>query len=109
MGANSDESVVLPKNDLITAFERYMDKNGGMTSHYGWYVGVTADPKRRLFMDHKVNEKDDPWIFGPASSHTVAREVERHFLVKGCKGAAGGGDSAAEYVYAYRISWYSYE
>jgi len=97
------------KDTLTSEIQKYIDDNGGVTHHYGWYVGVTADPERRLFHEHKVNKQDGSWIYGPASSSGDARELERHFLDLGCQGGSGVGASDALYVYAYRITWYSQE
>ena len=97
------------KGTLTSEIQKYIDDNGGVSGHYGWYVGITADPERRLFQDHKVNKQDGSWIYGQASSNSVAREIERHFLDHGCNGGSGGGTPDAQYVYAYRITWYSQE
>ena len=77
-------------NDLITCLQQYIDRTGGTDSGYGWYVGVTSDPRRRLFEEHKVNEQGGAWIYGQADSSSIAREVEEHFLTKGCQGGPGG-------------------
>ena len=45
------------------------------------------------------------WIWRPASSDSVAREIEKHFLDKGAQGGAGGGDEDTTSVYAYKITW----
>ena len=99
----------MQRDTLISEIQKYINANNGVTDHYGWYVGITDDPKRRLFQDHKVNENGGNWIYGPASSHSAAREIERHFLDLGCNGGSGGGDSSSIYVYAYKITWYTHE
>lgn len=65
------------------------------------YVGITSDVEGRLFGDHNVSKKNGHWIYRTASSHSVAREVEQHFLNAGMDGGAGGGDRSSEIVYAY--------
>ncbi len=94
---------------LISEIQKYIDSNGGMASGYGWYIGVTADPKRRLFHEHNVSEKNGPWIYGGVSSDQVARDIENHFLQKGCRGGQIGGDSDAKCVYAYHINLHTRE
>ncbi len=66
------------------------------------YVGIATDARKRLFSDHNVSEENGHWIFQSASSHTVAREIERHFLVAGMDGGEGGGDESSDKVYAYK-------
>jgi hypothetical protein len=81
--------------------KEHIASRGGKYSD--WYVGITADPKKRLFEEHRVNEKTDKWIYREASSSDVARSTEDHF-VNTCKtdGDVGGGDDTSIYVYAYR-------
>lgn len=99
----------MTRDNLLGDFGKYIDENGGVLIGYGWYVGITANPRRRLFEDHKVDEDNGVWIYGPADSAAVARDVEKQLLRDGCQGGSGGGDSAARYVYAYRITLNSVE
>lgn len=94
---------------LIRRIQDYIRDNGGIQAGYGWYAGVTSDPERRLFQEHRVNRDDGPWIYGPADSDSGAREAEQHLLGMGCKGGPGGGDTNSEYVYAYRINLHTRE
>lgn len=95
--------------NLIAQFEKYIAKNGGFYKDYGWYVGVTSDPERRLFREHKVDRTDGAWIYADTSSDAEARDVERRLIEQGAKGGSGGGDVSAIYVYAYLIGWYTEE
>jgi hypothetical protein len=89
--------------EIIAAFESYMMEHGGNFS--GWYVGVAEDARVRLFSDHGVDEKQDPWIFNTAGSRTEADRVEKYFIdQKHTKGGPGGGSEASVRVYAYRIT-----
>lgn len=99
----------MAKDTLISEIQQYIDNNGGVASGYGWYVGVTTDPRRRLFREHNVSETNGPWIYGAVSSDREARDIENHFQVEGCKGGPGGGDSDAKFVYAYRINLHTKE
>ena len=94
----------MTKDDLVADFDKYMVANGGIRAGYGWYVGITSDPRRRLFKDHRVDEVNGVWIYGQPDSASVARDVERHYLDRGCQGGSGGGDSTSRHVYAYRIT-----
>ena len=97
------------KDTLISEIQKYIDNNGGIASGYGWYVGVTANPKRRLFREHNVDETNGPWIYGAVSSDHEARDIENHFLDRGCKGSPSGGGSNAIFVYTYRINLHTRE
>ena len=66
------------------------------------YVGVTSDVESRLFGDHSVSKENGHWIYRTASSDSVAREIEQHFLDAGMDGAPGGGDETSTIVYAYK-------
>ena len=68
------------------------------------YVGITSDINSRLFGDHNVSKDKGKghWIYGGASSNSVAREIEQHFLDAGMDGGPGGGDKASTIVYAYK-------
>ena len=65
------------------------------------YVGITSDVDKRLFGDHKVSKDDGRWIYRTATSHGVARDVEKHFLDAGMDGGGGGGDVTSRIAYAY--------
>jgi len=98
MSTTSTKSVAA----IIAEIDDYIRRQGGAYS--SWYCGVAADPRDRLFKDHSVDEKNDQWIYDNAGTDTKARQVEKHFLDKGCKGGGGGGDQTTRYVYAYRIT-----
>ena len=90
------------KKEIIEDMQSYITQRGGGIG--GWYVGIAAKPKERLFDDHSVDKEKDAWIYCTASSDSVARDIEKHFLDKGTKGGTGGGDEDSKSVYAYRIS-----
>ena len=89
---------------IIDAIIAYREKNG--EGQYGWYAGITNNPRRRLFSmsEHNVDEKDDVWIYRQASSEQQARDTEAALHEGGWfRGAGGGGDNPT-FVYAYRIT-----
>jgi hypothetical protein len=61
----------------------------------------------RLFGDHNVSKEHGHWIYRTASSNSVAREVEQHFLDAGMDGGPGGGDATSRIVYAYKKTPYT--
>jgi hypothetical protein len=68
-----------------------------------WYVGVAANPDKRLFEGHNVSQEGGAWIYRDAGSGSMARIIEAIFHKKGCKGGQGGTDNP-HYVYAYRMT-----
>ena len=89
---------IVSETQAIADIDAYIRNNGGVYS--AWYCGVASDPRKRLFTDHNVDEKNGAWIYRDCGTDTVARRVEDHFLRKGCKGGPGGGDWTSRYVYA---------
>lgn len=91
------------KSSIIQDIDAHIQKES--SGYRNWYVGITKDPKDRLFNDHRVSEPNGWWIFREAYSDTSAREVEAFFLnYKGTQGGSGGGDEQSRFVYAYRIT-----
>ena len=94
------------KEQIVEEITNYLIKCGIQT----WdevYVGISKDPKERLFNGHKVKDKGGIWIYCPANSSDCAREVEKILLGKGATGGPGGGDDDSIYVYAYKIEAYT--
>ncbi|MBW2984763.1 hypothetical protein KY361_06605 [Candidatus Woesearchaeota archaeon] len=85
------------KRDIKNHMDKYEKK------YSSWYIGVTEDPQRRLFDEHKVDEKKDHWIYSTAVSAEVARKIEKYFI-EGLHvdGGKSGGDKDARVVYAYQ-------
>ena len=65
------------------------------------YIGITKDPKRRLFDEHKITDEDYWWVYSDAIDAETARAVELHFLRMGMKGGPGGGDDETKFVYCF--------
>ena len=93
------------ESQIKQKFHDYMRKVGG--SYSDWYVGISENPRDRLFNGHSVREKEDAWIYDSASSSDIARRIEKYFLALGCAGGPGGGDRDACGVYAYKKSWHT--
>ena len=91
------------RHEIIKEIDEHIRKEKSGYPH--WYVGITADPKQRLFSDHNVSKENAWWIYREAFSDTDARVIENFFLEqKGTQGGPGGGDSTSRFVYAYRIT-----
>jgi hypothetical protein len=90
------------KDQIVAEFTAHFQKSGAKYWKE-WYVGISKDARDRLFNGHSVKEKGDWWIYRQATSSTVAREVESHFVdTQGTDGGTGGGDQSSDMVYAYK-------
>ncbi len=94
--AKSKQEII---NDIAAHFKGIPYKN--------CYVGITSDVERRLFGDHNVSKDKGHWIYRTASSNSIAREIEQHFLDAGMDGGPGGGDATSRIVYAYEKTSYT--
>jgi len=89
------------EDEIKRDIEAHIAKGGG--GYRAWYVGVSKDPRDRLFNGHGVHEQGDWWIYRQAYSSAAARRVEAYFVQqRGTDGGSGGGDEDADYVYAYK-------
>ena len=88
------------KQEVINFLDAKLKKNPA-TSNNQWYVGIASDVRARLFGDHNVDEKNDPWAHSTADTSAIAREVEKLYLDAGCDGGGGGGDASTKTVYIY--------
>jgi hypothetical protein len=77
------------------------------TAYKDCYVGIASDAESRLFEDHNVSKENGRWIYSTASSNSVAREIEQHFLDAGMDGGPGGGSATSKMVYAYKKTSYT--
>jgi hypothetical protein len=84
-------------NELISHMKKYDGK------YQDWYAGVTADAREMLFSHHGVKENGDAWISRRCVNNVAAREIERYFMKKGCKGGAVSEEKSILYFYAYMI------
>lgn len=89
------------EEEIKREIKEYMHNCGGAYS--SWYVGISEDPKDRLFNGHNVDKESDYWIYRTATSSEAARRIEQYFVeILGTDGGAGGGDEDAKAVYAYK-------
>ena len=73
---------------IVNEVMAHMSKYGG--KYQDWYAGVADDAKTRLFTEHGVNESGDAWICRQCVDDVTARQIERYFMKKGCKGGPVG-------------------
>lgn len=69
-----------------------------------FYIGITNNVTRRLFMEHNVSKNNAWWIYREAIDKATAQKVEEYYLAKGMEGDTGGGSDDTTYVYCYEIT-----
>jgi hypothetical protein len=91
----------LENHIIIQEIEQYITNFGG---HYpDWYVGISSNPKNRLFQDHHVHVEDDLWIHKLANSLDDVKKIKDHFHnIRHADGPREGGNNTTLYIYAYK-------
>lgn len=93
----------MDKDQIIREISSHIKNRGGFPQD--WYIGISQDARKRLFIDHNVDEEKDAWIYKTANSNKEAREIEDYFVNKvRTDGGPGGGDKESKMVYAYKKS-----
>ena len=93
---------MIDNTPIIDAIIDYFKSSGG--GYSDWYVGITDDAHRRLFIEHNVDEDKGSCIAATAADKDAAEMIEKFFLDQGCQGAPGGGNENSRVVYAYKIT-----
>jgi hypothetical protein len=102
-----EDNMLYAEQKIMCEVAVHMSKYG--VNYQEWYAGVAADPKARLFNDHGVKETGDAWISRQCVNAASARDIERYFMKKGCKGGQAGEvsevseDKSTLFFYAYMI------
>jgi hypothetical protein len=91
--AKSSENIVMEMLEFIY-------REGGHPE--AWCVGITNDPRRRLFDEQQVHYQNDAWIYRTAASESEALRVQTYFLEFGLAEGEEGWRPGACMVYAYR-------
>ncbi len=90
-----------PEWQIINEIRAYVDACGG--DYHRWWVGISEQPKARLFGDHRVRESGDRWIFRTARDSNSARAIEKFLIEKlGTDGGPGGGNDLCTAIYAFK-------
>lgn len=89
--------------NIIKTIDDLLSKSG--KSYFNeFYIGITDNPRRRLFEEHGVSEKNSWWLYIEAIDSETARNVEKHYLEKGMRGGTGGGNRESHFVYCYTVT-----
>jgi hypothetical protein len=87
---------------IVMEMLEFIQREGGHPKT--WCVGVTNDPRHRLFNEHQVHYQDDAWIYRTATSESEALHVQAYFTEFGLSEIGRSGSSGSRMVYAYRKS-----
>lgn len=96
------------KIQIIGDFNAHLQKSS-KRFYSDFYIGITNDVERRLFIEHKVSKESGWWIYSTADNKSIAQAVEEYFLDKGMLGDTGGGNENSVIVYCYEITRYTEE
>jgi hypothetical protein len=86
---------------ITSRIKAHVKKRGG--TYGAWSVGISKEPRAKLFTQHGVRKAVDFWILMHAESAKVAQEVKAYFVDKlGMVEGKGKTDAADDFVYAFR-------
>ena len=95
-------AVVKSSEIIVKEMLDFIQREGGHPKT--WLVGLTNDPRQRLFDEHQVHYQNDAWIYRTAASESEAQQVHANFLEFGMSEGSGVLRSGSRMVYAYRKS-----
>lgn len=93
----------LTAKEIIADFDAHLQKSSKQY-YSNFYVGITNNIERRLFVEHNVSKENAWWIYRTATDKATAQKAEEYYLAKGMEGDTGGGSDDSVYVYCYEIT-----
>ena len=79
----------------------YIKEFGGEFNE--WYVGIAADPKKKMFEEHSVHKEEDIWLYKQALTFAACKTIQDYFLkileVDGVSVTGGNEDTDCVYLY----------
>jgi len=88
--------------EIFDAMKDYIVQHGG--DFQNWFVGVTSDVDRSLFVEHRVYNNRDLWIYRKCTNNRAVENIKGSLIKLGCKGYLGGWVNDPTIVYAYHKS-----
>ena len=88
--------------DLYLEIKDFINARDG--KYREWFVGLTSGSVNScLFVQHRVSEDSDRWIFRECPNATIARNIKDALIKLGCDGTFHEGwDQKNVSVYAYQ-------
>ena len=69
-----------------------------------FFVGLTNNPQKRLFLEHKVDKNDGVYAYVEAQSSGEAKEAYNELFKMDMNGVPVRGKADGKYVYCYHIN-----
>lgn len=91
------------EKEIVDNIKDFIFENGEPDS---FYIGVTSNPEKKLFEDHKVDrDNSNEYIYFQCSHHISARSIKEHFIENTkIKGNINKKEESNIFVYVYKIS-----
>jgi hypothetical protein len=69
-----------------------------------WYVAVTNDAEKELFINNKIDKYNDLWIYREVENSEIALKIKTDLTVLGLQGTSDSIENteAPIFVYAYK-------
>jgi hypothetical protein len=93
---------MLQKDAAIERLIRYIQSIEIAPIWESWYVGITDDPTRRLYLEHKAPATKS--VIVSVDSGSTARSVEKYLIDRYGMEGNPGGDENPHYVYVFKKS-----
>lgn len=74
----------LTAKEIIADFDAHLQKSPKQY-YSNFYVGITNNIERRLFVEHNVSKENAWWIYRTATDKATAQKVEEYYLAKAWK------------------------
>jgi hypothetical protein len=91
------------QDQIISDVQKYVNHCGGQ--YPSWFLGVTDNPKDKLFNEHCVDMKKDHWLFAFAMNPDSAKQILARFKELGAEVNDNALSPRARAVYAFKKSW----
>ncbi len=69
-----------------------------------FFVGLTDNPQKRLFLEHKVDKEEGVYVYMEADSAKEAQKAYKELFTLDMNGAPVNTNKDSKYVYCYHIN-----
>ncbi|MCI0497158.1 MAG: hypothetical protein L0Z54_02555 [Thermoplasmata archaeon] len=94
-------SCPMPERPFKQRVSIYIGHHGGEWSE--WYVGMSDDPRRALFVEHNVNRRKGEYRHFTALDPALARKIKSYYMRKGMSNGVQAPDDC-RVLYFYRMT-----
>ena len=98
-------TTLLPAHEkVINSIREHIRQNGDKFDE--WFIGIAKNAAKKLFVEHRVNEYNDKWIYRTAIDFAMAKEIKQYFVTLGVEGDDINDDITGNIIYAYKKQIY---